>query len=121
MFRRLLALLLALVVLLPTGARAAQHVCGGAVVLTCACEHGGEALHDGDADACCEERQAPSPGPSTLPDLPDAPALVAEVLELALPALPEPPDASTEEERPQAPARGPPHVPIFLEHRALLN
>lgn len=121
MLRRLVALLLALLVAVPAGAAEAAHRCGELVVLSCACEHGGASLTDGQDDACCSDIEGAPATPSVVPDAP-APAAL-DVADHAFVPTPEPPVRLliAEEARPGAPPRGPPPVPIFLRNRALLN
>lgn len=121
MVRPLLALLLCVLAVLPTTARAAAHFCGDVAVaaVDCGCEHGSQ-LTDGD-DGCCEIREAPDAPPGNSwapPDLPVLDALPAPPI-----ALPPAPDVHGADEAspPWAPVRGPPRTPIFLKNCALLR
>lgn len=122
MLRPLLALLLCLLAALPATARAVTHFCGDVPIATadCACDHGAE-FSDGDDGGCCEVRQAPDHQPGTSWAPPELPALAAlPAPPIALPPAPEA-HAAAEASAPWAPVRGPPGVPLFLRHRALLR
>jgi hypothetical protein len=126
MLARLLAALLALLLVVPTGARAAVHRCGEMVVTHCACEEAarpsGERLQADGADACCRVTAARLGG-SAPTVLPGGPALPAMDVAPAPPAPAPPAAREVVEAAPHAPlpARGPPAVPLFLRNRALLN
>lgn len=123
MLPRLLALLLCLLAVLPSVARGATHRCGETLIAAadCACEHG-DGWTVADTDDCCELRSAPAPDPLTPPAVGPHPPLALLVPEVVVPVPPAPEAYETPAEaRPWAPVRGPPRVPIFLRHRALLS
>lgn len=121
MISRLLALVLSLLLALPTAAGATLHQCGEHIVVSCACDHRGPA-YEADEDTCCSDHSLPASAPAVLSHADAAPDALDPTTLQVVPQLP--PDVATElplEARPAAPPRGPPKIPIFLQNRALLN